>query len=229
MRKSKQELIGSLNHDELTKLCSELIMLGGENPPGNTTKIADYIKQRLANKGITVKLYEPVKNMPNLVCSIGSGKPRLVLCGHLDVFPVGHNWSFDPFCGKLVDGKILGRGAVDMKAGVASAITCIESLLKYENRLNGTLTLALFSDEENMGFGGAQWMLENVSEVRGDACFIGEPARSDVITLGEKGVLWLKLSAEGELAHGAYAHDDNAVIKLIKTVLMIEDLKKITN
>ncbi|GBC69929.1 Succinyl-diaminopimelate desuccinylase [archaeon HR01] len=225
---AKKSIIDSVQRDELVSLCSKLIQLGGENPPGDTTEIAGYIAELLEMSGFSVKRYEPKKNMVNLVSSIGSGNPSLILCGHLDVFPAGPNWSFDPFSGMAVDGKIFGRGAVDMKAGVAASITAFETLSKYESRIQGRLTLALYSDEESMGFGGAQWMLNNVNEVRGDACLIGEPAGPDIITLAEKGVLWLRFVAEGELAHGAYSGGDNAILKISRLIEALERLKEIS-
>jgi len=226
--KVKESVVASVRRDELIGLCSKLIQLKGENPPGDTTDVAGYVAERLEASGFNVKRYEPKKGMVNLVSSIGSSRPSLILCGHLDVFPAGSDWSFDPFSGKVVDDKVLGRGAVDMKAGLAASITAFEALAKYEGRMQGRLTLALYSDEESMGFGGAQWMLNNVDEVRGDACLIGEPAGSDIITLAEKGVLWLRFVAEGELAHGAYAGGDNAILKISRLVEALESLKEIS-
>jgi len=223
---SKNTLILGLQRKEIISLCSKLIQLRSENPPGDTREIAEYIKQKLENSGYTCQKYEPIKNMENLVATIGSDKPNLIFCGHLDVFPAGFNWRLDPFSGKVIDGKIFGRGAVDMKAGLAAAISAFETIAKYEKEMQGRLTLALFADEENMGFGGAQWMLKNVHHVRGDACLIGEPAAPDVVTIGEKGVLWLRYEAEGELAHGAYTGGENAINKATEILKVLENLKK---
>jgi len=225
---SKNTLISNIKRHELVSFCSRLIQLRSENPPGYTKEIADYIKYKLEGNGFSCQTYEPIKNMINLVTSIGSGNPNLVLCGHLDVFPAGFNWSYDPFSGKVVNGKIFGRGAVDMKAGLAAAIVAFETLAKYESEMQGRLTLALFADEENMGFGGAQWMLKNVHDVRGDACLIGEPAGPDIITIGEKGVLWLRFKVEGELAHGAYIGGENAIVKAAGLIDALKDLKNIS-
>src|SRR5262245_27421020 len=123
MRKSR--LIDELRkrQGDLFELCSRLIQIPSENPPGDTTKLATFIRDHLAAQGSVVHSHEPMSGRPNLVASIGTGAPNLVLSGHLDEFPAGQGWTRPPFSGAIESGRIWGRGAGDMKAGLAVALT----------------------------------------------------------------------------------------------------------
>jgi len=228
--KSKARVLERIGKEkkQLTKLCSDLIKIQTENPPGDTTELAGYLKDRLANFGFRVRTFEPRRKMPNLVASYGHTQVKnLVLCAHMDVFPAGPGWSFPPFSGRRTKGHILGRGSVDMKAGLAASVYAFELLAQLEQVLNGGLTIALVSDEETMGRWGAEWLLKRVPEVRGDACLIGEPGGTDVITIGEKGIWWFKLTVTGTTAHAAYGAGENAIAKLCNAIAGLEELKRL--
>lgn len=231
MKLRKPDLIEEVGRrkKEIIKLCSDLIRLKGENPPGETLEIGMFIRDKLERDGLSVEVYEPKKNVVNLISIINKkARPRLILCGHLDVFPATESsWQIPPFEGRIVDDRIYGRGAVDMKAGLAAAATTLLILSNCENELNGSLAAVFFSDEESMGFWGAQWMLQNVKETRGDACLIGEPAGADVVTIAEKGIWWFRLVTHGKLAHGAYTGGDNAIVKMSRAITGIERLKNV--
>jgi succinyl-diaminopimelate desuccinylase len=186
-RQEKERLIQSIDKKkyDLATLCSKLIAAGRQNPPGDTTMVANLIEENLRSEGFSIKRFEPFRGFPNLVCSVGKGHGRnFVLCAHLDVFPAGSGWNSPPFSGKISNGKIHGRGAVDMKAGLAASVFAFKQLVSREECLNGRITLALFSDAENMGFRGSRWMIRSQTElVTGDACLIGEPARLDAFTI----------------------------------------------
>jgi succinyl-diaminopimelate desuccinylase len=203
---------------DLIGLCAQLVRIPSENPPGNTTAIADFISGWLRARGIRATVHEPRKGMPNLVAQIGRGAPNLVLSGHLDEFPAGPGWSFPPFSGRVRDGKVMGRGAGDMKAGLAVSLFAAGLVKDAGLRLRGTLTLAFASDEETGGAWGTQWLLRHVNAVRGDACLIGESSGTWSIGIGEKGVLWLRVAAEGRSGHAAYALGDSAVRKVLALV-----------
>ena len=134
---------------------------------------------------------------PNLVATLGSGSPNLVLSGHLDEFPAGPGWTRAAVFRRRRGRADLGRGAGDMKAGLAVALTTASLLRELEAPLSGRLTLAFASDEETGGTWGTQWLLANVPAVRGDACLIGESSGTWSAGIGEKGVLWLRLRGSG--------------------------------
>ena len=162
-----------INKGELVTLCSELVKIPSDNPPGDTSQLAAYIKDYLAERGADTETYEPMKGVVNLVSSVGDGKPSLVLNGHLDQFPgdVGEKWNRPPHSGAIEDGHIHGRGSGDMKGGLASLLFCF-GLLVCED-MDGKLSFTGTSDEETGGRWGALWLLENVGGLEGDAVLKG--------------------------------------------------------
>lgn len=225
---NKKEILAELGrrHKELVGLCSKLIQIPSENPPGDTTKLAKFIRSYLKAKGLSTKTYEPKKGRPNIVVSIGEGRPNIVLSGHMDEFPAGEGWTFPPFSGAVRNGKILGRGAGDMKAGLAVSLLAAALIKEMRVKLKGSLTLALVSDEETGGVWGTQWLLKNVRAVRGDACLIGESSGAWAIGVGEKGVLWLRVSASGVSGHAAYGQGESAIKKVSAVVDSISKLHR---
>lgn len=207
---------------ELFELCSRLIQIPSENPPGETTKLASFIRDHLESRRIPVEWHEPMAGRPNLVATIGSGAPNLVLSGHLDEFPAGAGWTRPPFSGAIEEGRIWGRGAGDMKAGLAVALTVASLVRELEVPLTGRLTLAFASDEETGGQWGTQWLLGNVAAVRGDACLIGESSGTWSAGIGEKGVLWMRLRSHGVSGHAAYQQGVSAVTVMRAALASVE-------
>ena len=222
----KSRLIGELRKRgaELFELCSHLVQIPSENPPGDTSKLATFIRDHLTARGIAVEWHEPLAGRPNLVATIGSGTPNVVLSGHLDEFPAGQGWTRPPFSGAIEDGRIWGRGAGDMKAGLATALTIASLVRELDIQLAGRLTLAFASDEETGGAWGTQWLLANVPAVRGDACLIGESSGTWSAGIGEKGVLWLRLRASGVSGHAAYRQGTSAVAAVRGALAAIEPM-----
>ncbi len=210
---------------ELIELCARLVRIPSENPPGDTTRIAAFVVRHLRERGIRPVVHEPRKGMPNVVASLGRGAPNLVLSGHLDEFPAGEGWSFPPFAGAVRGGRIWGRGAGDMRAGLAVALFVMGLVREAGLALRGRLTLAFASDEETGGRWGTQWLLERVGAVRGDACLIGESSGTWSVGIGEKGVLWLRVRAEGVSGHAAYGLGESALAKILAVVRVAEHLR----
>jgi succinyl-diaminopimelate desuccinylase len=163
--------------------------------------------------------------MPNVVASLGAGAPNLVLSGHLDEFPAGDGWTFPPFEGAVRGGRIWGRGAGDMRAGLAVALFVTGLVREAELSPRGTLTVAFASDEETGGAWGTRWLLEHVKAVRGDACLIGESSGTWSAGIGEKGVLWVRVRAEGVSGHAAYGLGESAVAKILAVLAVAERLR----
>jgi succinyl-diaminopimelate desuccinylase len=218
--------------DDVIKLCSNIITIPSDNPPGNTTQLATYLKSYLEDRKIEVNIQKPKIDNPNIVSTIEGSKdsPHLILNGHIDQFPaeVGEQWSADPYSGQVRDGKIYGRGAGDMKGGVTSLLfsfcllneMCLESL--------GKLTITLVSDEETGGKWGTSWLLDNIPDLLGDACLNSEPSGL-TINVGEKGSGYFRLKSIGKPAHGSFAGyaGDNAIMKMIKVLPAVENLSNI--
>ena len=220
--------IVSRRRSELVELCSNLVKIPSDNPPGDTTPLAMFIVDYLSERGVDVEKYEPQSGIVNLVAHAGEGSPHLILNGHLDQFPgdVGEPWSVPAYSGRIVDGRVFGRGSGDMKGGLASLLFTF-GILAQEEGLPGRLTFTGTSDEETGGRWGALWLLQNVEGVRGDAVLNGEPSGLTV-RIGEKGRVPFKLMAPGKAAHGSFAGyvGENAIMKMVKVLPVVEEMRE---
>jgi succinyl-diaminopimelate desuccinylase len=222
---AKQMLLDRVEADRemLVAFLRGFLRARSPNPPGDTREATRYITDYLDGKRITYDVIGPDPEKPNIVSSFKSqveGK-RLILNGHIDVFPVGtgEGWSQDPWGGELVDGKVYGRGACDMKAGTTASIYTYIVLHELREQLKGSVTLTAVSDEETGGSLGAGWLIENVPETLGDCCINGEPSSPYTIRFGEKGILWLKIKVKSPGGHGAYPHLSVNPIKVASKVI----------
>jgi succinyl-diaminopimelate desuccinylase len=208
----------------IVHFCSQLIQAGGENPPGDVSKVAEVVEAFLIEQGVSFNRYEPAKGHINIVATIGKGKPTIILCGHIDVVPAGDltKWNSPPYSGKIEEGTIVGRGASDMKGGIAAMFAAAAALKQVEKELGGTAVFAAVCDEEAMGPGGAIWLLKN-HKLNGDVCLITEPTgylhSGYSIIAGERGNLWVRLTVKGKPAHGSTtAFGKNAILALTRFI-----------
>ena len=215
--------------DEIVALCSNLIKIPSENPPGDMHEIAGWLQKYLEEQGFQVNTYEPETGRISVVTQLGSGSGRtLILNGHMDVVPAGDvtHWDFDPFCGEVREGKILGRGATDMKGGLTTLIAAMVIISEIAGPPPGTLILTAVPDEETGGEFGSKWLVDS-GTVKGDACLIGEPATVLGTFVGEKGLCWMKLKAKGRPAHGSMpVLGENAIVKLATALPLIQQIEE---
>ncbi|MDL4841981.1 M20 family metallopeptidase [Aquibacillus rhizosphaerae] len=184
-------------------LLEELIKIDSSNKAGANSAI-DYCKQWLEQKGLSVEL---IKNngYHMIVCEIGQGEDSVVLNGHIDVIEANAQ-QFQPY---TKDGKMYGRGAVDMKAGAASMMATIANL--KDRNINTKVMLQIVPDEETGGVNGTKYLTEN--GYLGDFIICGEPTNMG-IGIQSKGVLQLDFVIEGEPAHGSRPWEgQNAITK----------------
>jgi acetylornithine deacetylase/succinyl-diaminopimelate desuccinylase family protein len=150
----------------------------------------------------------------------GRGGRRLIFNGHLDVVPAGNpaQWRHPPYQGKLLKGRIYGRGASDMKAGISSFLHGISMIERsHHPPARGSLVLHLVSDEESHGHQGMGFLAQK-GEISGDAAIVGEPTNLDLV-IAQKGALWLRITTFGKSAHGSRpAQGVNAVEKMMNLV-----------
>jgi succinyl-diaminopimelate desuccinylase len=200
------------------------------NPPGDTRIAADFIKDYLDRFSLPYRVIAPQETMPNIVGSFEGGSPgrHLVLNGHIDCFPVGEGqgWTQDPWGGAIVDGRLYGRGAADMKTGTTASIMTYRLLHRIKDRLKGRLTLTAVSDEETFGPWGARYLMEHHPEVHGDCVLNGEPGSPYSVRFGEKGPLWLEFTVRTPGAHGAYTHYSKSATKI--AMRLAHDLEAVT-
>ncbi len=162
-------------------------------------------------------------DVENLYASYGSGSPHFNFAGHLDVVPTGDlsAWQYDPFSATIQDGKLYGRGAADMKTGVACFVSAISSFIKEE--FEGKISLLITMDEEGPAVNGIVKMLPFLKE-KGevfDACLLGEPSNPDIFgeyfRIGRRGTLSAAFTIEGKQGHVAYPEKaDNPITRLMK-------------
>jgi len=190
--------------NEIVKLVQELIRHKTVNPPGDTSDIAGFMKDYLSKRGLSVKLYESEKGKVSVVATLkGRGKRRFIWDGHVDVVPATPEaWTVDPWEGKIVDSRIMGRGAADMKGNVGAAMAAATILAEKDVKLEGDLVLALVPDEETGGYLGTGYLLDK-GMLKGDACIVGEFSPFNTLCVAEKGILWLKVKARGIPAHAS--------------------------
>ncbi len=218
--------------DEMVKLCCDLIGFRSENPPADVTDIAYFIRDYFRERGFKVSTYEPKKGKVNVSARLekGEGK-RLLWNGHVDVVPAGRreNWSTDPFVGVVRDGKIFGRGAADMKSGVAVAMVMASHLSEIDADFSGSIQLDFVPDEETGGNHGTKYLVERGISV-GDACIVGEGTSSRTwgiaVRIAEKGILDLEISALGKTSHASVPFlGENAIDKLIKVLSIVKEME----
>lgn len=190
-------------------LCRELIKRPSEDPPGDTRAVAVYIQDFLASHGIAAELVSPHQEKPNVVATIEGARPgkHVVYNGHIDTYPVGdrERWSYDPFGATLENGRIYGRGACDMKGGVAASLVALLALNRIRDSFPGKVSITCVSDEEVYGPWGSRHILEAIPALRGDALINGEPSSLEHVRIGEKGKLFCTVTTRTKGGHGAYA------------------------
>ncbi|GAA6189627.1 acetylornithine deacetylase/succinyl-diaminopimelate desuccinylase family protein [Litorivita sp. NS0012-18] len=202
--------------DDLIALTGDLIRIPTLNPPGeNYREICDYLDRRLLKSGFDTRLIR-AKDTPgdsekyprwNIVARReGTRSGDCVhFNSHIDVVDVGKGWTTDPFGGALIDGKIYGRGACDMKGGLAASIIAAEAFLQVCPDFAGAIEISGTGDEESGGFGGVAYLAEQgyFDPKRVQHVIIPEPLNKDRICLGHRGVWWAEIETHGEIAHGS--------------------------
>jgi succinyl-diaminopimelate desuccinylase len=216
----KQQLWAEIDRrrHELAQLCADCLRVPAENPPGDTTAIADHYTAILRRAGLPVERFEPKPGIVSLVSTQPgwSDHPRFVLNGHLDHFPSDDVslWSFPPYAGLIRDGKIMGRGVSDMRGGLTASLFAYLLVAEHRLSLAGPLTLMMVGDEEAGGAWGTGHILATRPELAGDACMIGEPESPAGLRLAEKGKSQFRLVAEMASRHGGIGVGDDAIIRV---------------
>jgi succinyl-diaminopimelate desuccinylase len=202
--------------DELVELTRALIRFPTVNPPGEAYRpCAEYIGERMRGRGFAIE-YVHASGTPgdtaryprvNVVARReGAARgPCVHFNGHIDVVQAGSGWTLDPFAGVVKAGRVYGRGACDMKGGLAASIIAVEALLDSAQELPGTLEISATVDEESGGYGGVHYLAERgwFSPPRVDHVIIPEPLNVDRVCIGHRGVWWAEIETHGRMAHGS--------------------------
>ena len=159
-------------------------------------------------------------DIENLYARIGTEGPHLMFAGHTDVVPVGDAaaWTHDPFAAEIAGGEMFGRGAVDMKGGIACFVAAVARRIAKDGPPKGSISFLITGDEEGPAVNGTVKLLQWAAErgERWDACLVGEPTNpdrlGDMVKIGRRGSVSGTLTVHGVQGHAAYPHlADNAV------------------
>ena len=218
--------------DNIQELTQELIRIPTENPPGNNYReICNFLEFRLKASGFETELIRAEgalgdsEKYPrwNLVARHDSGHKGecLHFNSHTDVVEAGHGWSVEPFKGIIKDGKIYGRGASDMKGGLATSIVAAETYIKLNPNHNGVIEISATTDEESGGFSGVAYLAERgyFNSLKVNHVIIPEPLNKDRICLGHRGVWWAEIETKGKIAHGSMPFFGDSAIRHMSAVL----------
>jgi succinyl-diaminopimelate desuccinylase len=202
--------------DELVELARALIRFPTINPPGEAYQpCAEFIGRRLSDRGFAVNYVRAAgtpgdsERYPRInVIGRREGNvagPCVHFNGHIDVVETGAGWTLDPFAAVIRDGKIYGRGACDMKGGLAASIIAVEALIDSGANLPGAIEISGTVDEESGGYGGVHYLAQRgwFSPPRVDHVIIPEPLNVDRVCIGHRGVWWAEIETHGRMAHGS--------------------------
>ena len=233
LTEQEQTLIHSIDPDELVALTRDLVRIDSVIRPetGNTESkavefIAEWIRREL---GIEPLVEEVEPGRQNIIATVDSGLPGAVLMleGHTDVVSEGdrRTWSYDPFGAEIADGRIYGRGACDMKGGVAVALLTAKAFRTSNVPFRGKIRLGLVCDEEGMMIG----IMDFIRKGHADdvsAAFVPEPEENQ-LCISMKGALRAILRVHGKMAHGCMPLSGiNPNTRMARTILAFEELEK---
>ena len=198
------------------KILRDMISIPTINPPGDKYKEFAYFSRDLLKelgfrtevievpRSYVERFYPEYASYPRYIVlgRLGDKSPVVHFNGHYDVVPPGSGWSVDPFGGEIRDGRIYGRGADDMKGGIAAFITATKIFIDRSRDFNGSIEVALVPDEEIGGESGTGYLVKVLGS-RPSYVIVGEPSGSGTIWIGHRGSVWALIEIYGKQAHGS--------------------------
>lgn len=216
----------AVDRDEVLRYARALIAAASENPGGTEDEAAEVSGAILAELGASCTTIRSETGRPSIVATFGDGaRPTLAWNGHLDTVPIGDpaSWDVEPLEGVVRDGRLIGRGAVDMKGAIAGALAAAAAIRRAGIALGGTLQFHLVADEEHLGRHGTMVLHAN-GTLDQDACIVGE-ATDLQLGLAERGGAWVTAIARGTAAHGSQPHlGVNAITSMARFVLRLPEV-----
>jgi acetylornithine deacetylase/succinyl-diaminopimelate desuccinylase family protein len=196
----------TVDEREICELTKKLISIKSVNPPGDVDECSYFIRQWLVNNGIETEIRR-FEHVNNVVARLGNpdGK-RMLWNGHFDVVPAGSidQWTTDPFAGQEKGGCLYGRGASDMKSGIAAMMLGLSVLKKMDIKLGGEIVLQAIGDEETGSANGTLSLLE-ICGANFDFAIVPEPT-DFCIESAQRGLRWIEIAVTGKSAHAGRPH-----------------------
>jgi acetylornithine deacetylase len=217
---AEQAVLDGIDEASLADLTTALVR-AGQDQPGEEAATVNVLRVAAVELGLDVveSAVEPGRNNVRVTLEGGTG-PGLLLLGHTDVVPVGVGWTTDPFGGAVRDGRIYGRGASDMKGGLAASLTALAAL--RDVGLSGPVELAALVDEEETGKGIRAYVESVQQPFLG--CLTAEPTDLQTI-IGARGASYLRIEIHGKACHAGNPDDGaNAIYGAAAVVAEIERL-----
>ena len=218
----EDRVLASIDPDEVVSMTRRLVRAPGQNPPGEEQATAAVLRQLADEHGLEHTAYDVVEGRPNVTVALPGGDgPGLMLLGHTDVVPVGDGWTVDPFGGERRDGRVYGRGATDMKGGLAASVAAMSALRRGGVGLGGPVRLDALADEEQTGIGVRDWIRQAAPPLVG--CVVAEPTDLQTI-IAARGDCYLFVTVEGVAAHSGRPDDGrNAISGAARIVTELEE------
>lgn len=202
------------NAESVVALTADMVRIPSVNPKferhkdlNGEAKVAAMLDARLAAGGFATNRWDVMPDRPNLIATRDGSEARsLILCGHIDTVPVGNraNWNFDPFGAEIRDGRLYGRGSVDMKSGLAACIAAAEAIQAAGIELEGRLSIHAVVDEEAGGFGAMDAVKKGHLARH---AIVAEPTWSKVVP-AEGGLEWVRVTIIGRSGHAGMRYND---------------------
>jgi acetylornithine deacetylase len=218
---AEQAVLDRIDEGWLVELTTSLVRAAGQNPPGEEAATVGVLAEAAAGLGLDVAETAVERGRNNVRITLGGGGgPGLLLLGHTDVVPVGEGWKTDPFGGAVRDGRIYGRGASDMKGGLAASLSALAALRGVE--LSRPVELAALVDEEETGKGIRAYVSSVERPFLG--CVTAEPTDLQTI-IAARGASYLRVEIHGKACHAGNPGDGaNAIYGAAAVVAEIERL-----
>ena len=218
--------VDEVDPDEVLRFARMLITTPSENPGGTEDDVAEVAMGILEDLDGSPRIVRGEAGRPSVLARFGGAdRPALAWNGHLDVVPAGdpETWRHPPFGAEIVDGRLIGRGAADMKGPIAGALGAVSAIRRSGVGLGGRLDLHLVADEELAGLHGTKVLLER-GDLDQDAAIVGEPTELN-LALAERGGAWITATARGTAAHGSTPHlGVSAITSMARFLLRIEEV-----
>jgi succinyl-diaminopimelate desuccinylase len=201
------EHIGAEEVVELTRALVRIPSVYRPGEPGaNEAEVAAFVESWFRREGLPVDVQQVAPGRPNVLAWVGEkgpGRRCLLLEGHTDVVTEGDpkDWTRPPFAAEMIDGRIYGRGAADMKSGLAAAMVALAAFRRADVTPKGKLVVGALVDEEDAML-GVRHLVTTAAGRELDAAIICEPEQNE-LCLEQRGVVWARIRARGKMAHGA--------------------------